>query len=104
MQGKSLLVVESPTKAKTIGRYLGNEYEVIATVGHLRDLPGNKMSVDIEHGFEPEYRVDPKKKDVVDDLIRTAALVDRVLLATDPDREGEAISWHVEWLLTHPQE
>ena len=99
MGNKSLLVVESPTKAKTIGKYLGNEYEVIATVGHLRDLPGNKMSVDIEHGFEPEYTIDPKKKDVVDNLIRTAARVDRVLLATDPDREGEAISWHVEWLL-----
>ncbi|MFA5828299.1 MAG: type I DNA topoisomerase [Candidatus Shapirobacteria bacterium] len=104
MGDKSLLVVESPTKAKTIGKYLGKDFEVIATVGHLRDLPGNKMSVDIKHGFEPDYKIDPKKKNVVEDLIRTAARVKRVLLATDPDREGEAISWHVEWLLTHPDE
>lgn len=99
MENKSLVVVESPTKAKTIGKYLGKDFEVIATVGHLRDLPGNKMSVDIKNGFEPDYKVDPKKKNVVEDLVRTAARVKKVLLATDPDREGEAISWHVKWLL-----
>ncbi|MDP4009479.1 MAG: type I DNA topoisomerase [Candidatus Shapirobacteria bacterium] len=96
---KNLLIVESPTKARTIGKYLGNDFEVIATVGHLRDLPGNKMAVDMKNDFEVEYVVDPKKKKVVDEIIRSARTAKKIFLATDPDREGEAISWHVKWLM-----
>lgn len=96
---KKLLIVESPTKAKTIGRYLGNDYKVVATVGHLRDLPKNKMSVDLEKDFEVDYKIDEKKKKVVDELIKLSKEAEIVLLASDPDREGEAISWHVKWIL-----
>ena len=96
---KTLLIVESPTKARTIGKYLGKDFKVIATVGHLRDLPKNKMAVDMEKDFEIEYQIDSKKKKVVDDLVKSSKEVDRILLASDPDREGEAISWHVKWIL-----
>lgn len=96
---KKLLVVESPTKARTIGKYLGKDYTVIATVGHLRDLPKNKMSVDMAKNFEVEYEIDSKKKNVVSELIKASKEVDSILLASDPDREGEAISWHVKWIL-----
>lgn len=99
IMSKNLLVVESPTKAKTIGKYLGDAYTVIATVGHLRDLPSNKMGVDFEKDFAVDYVVDPKKKKVVDELLTAAKKNENVLLATDPDREGEAISWHVQWLM-----
>lgn len=99
---KNLLIVESPTKARTIGKYLGSDYEVIATVGHLRDLPKSKMGVDLKHDFEIDYVVDPEKKKVVDSLVKASKKAKNIYLATDPDREGEAISWHVEWLLTHP--
>ncbi|HEX8923601.1 MAG TPA: type I DNA topoisomerase, partial [Patescibacteria group bacterium] len=98
---KQLLVVESPTKARTIGKYLGKDFDVIATVGHLRDLPSNKMGVDMKNGFEVDYVVDPEKKKVVAELIKSAKTADKILLATDPDREGEAISWHVKWLLNN---
>lgn len=96
---KKLLVVESPTKAKTIGKYLGNEYEVIATVGHLRDLPKNKMAVDVKNDFDVDYVVDSEKKKVVDQLLSASKKVDKILLASDPDREGEAIAWHVKTIL-----
>ncbi len=96
---KNLLVVESPTKARTIGKYLGADYEVIATVGHLRDLPKSKMGVEVENGFVVDYVVDREKKKVVDSLIKSAEKVKNIYLATDPDREGEAISWHVQWIL-----
>jgi len=99
---KNLLVVESPTKAKTIGKYLGSDYKVIATVGHLRDLPSNKMGVDFKNDFEAEYVIDPEKKKIVAELIKECAVADKTLLATDPDREGEAIAWHVKWILTNP--
>ena len=95
---KKLLVVESPTKARTISKFLP-DYEVIATVGHIRDLPGNKMAVDVKKDFEPEYVIDPKKKKVVGELIKLAKSAKQIILATDPDREGEAISWHVRWIL-----
>jgi len=100
---KTLLIVESPTKARTIGKYLGSSYTVIATVGHLRDLPKNKMAVDMAKNFEVEYQIDSKKKKVVDDLIKASKQVDKILLASDPDREGEAISWHVRWILENNQ-
>ncbi len=96
---KTLLIVESPTKARTIGRYLGKDYKVVATVGHIRDLPKNKMAVDMANNFEVEYQIDSKKKKVVDELVRASKEVDVILLASDPDREGEAISWHVKWIL-----
>ena len=96
---KNLLVVESPTKARTIGKYLGSDYEVIATVGHLRDLPKSKMGVDMKNDFEVDYVVDPLKKKVVDSLIKASKKASSIYLATDPDREGEAISWHVKWIL-----
>lgn len=99
---KKLLVVESPTKARTIGKYLGNEYDVIATVGHLRDLPSNKMAVNLDN-FDIDYVVDPKKKKVVEELIKSAKKAEFIYLASDPDREGEAISWHVKTLLENPK-
>jgi len=99
---KKLLVVESPTKARTIGKYLGNEYDVIATVGHLRDLPSNKMAVNLDN-FDIDYVVDSKKKKVVEELIKSAKKADLIYLASDPDREGEAISWHVKTLLENPK-
>ena len=95
MKTKKLLIVESPTKARTIGKYLGNQFEVVATVGHLRDLPKNKMAVDLVD-FTPEYVIDPEKKKVVDQLLSASKKADRILLASDPDREGEIIAWHVE--------
>src|SRR5215211_222137 len=91
----TLVVVESPAKAKTIGKYLGRGYRVRATIGHLRDLPEKKIGIDIENGFEPEYVTIPGKEKTLADL-KTAAKDSReILLATDPDREGEAIAWHV---------
>lgn len=95
---KKLLIVESPTKARTITKYLSKDYIVLPTVGHLRDLPSSKMGVDLTT-FEPDYVVDDKKKEVVGKLLKAAKGADLVILATDPDREGEAISWHVKWLI-----
>lgn len=98
-----LLIVESPTKAKTIGKYLGSEYEVVATVGHLRDLPSNKMGVDMKNDFAVDYVIDPEKKKVVLAILAGAKKASEILLATDPDREGEAISWHVKWILENQE-
>lgn len=100
---KSLLIVESPTKARTIGKYLGKDFKVMATVGHIRDLPKNKMAVDMKNNFEVEYEIDNKKKSLVAELIKASKEADSILLASDPDREGEAISWHVAWILTNPR-
>ena len=99
----TLLVVESPTKAKTIGKYLGKEYTVLPTVGHLRDLPKSKMGVDPENDFQVDYVVDPVKKKVLNDLLSAAKKSSLIMLATDPDREGEAISWHVSELIKDPK-
>lgn len=91
-----LLIVESPSKTKTITKYLGKGYSVVASVGHVRDLPkSNKDAVDIENDFTPRYVVSPKKKDVLKDIATKAKKADEILLATDPDREGEAIAWHI---------
>ena len=93
---KRLLIVESPTKARTIGHYLGKEYEVLASVGHIRDLPkSNKDAVDIEGGFIPRYVVPADKREIIEKIKRAASRADEVYLATDPDREGEAIAWHL---------
>lgn len=97
--GKQLVVVESPAKANTISRYLGQDYIVKASVGHIRDLPKSKLGVDIEKDFEPEYRILEARKEVVKDLQKAAKACDAVLLAADPDREGEAICWHLQAVL-----
>jgi DNA topoisomerase-1 len=93
--GASLVIVESPAKAKTIKKYLGRSYDVRASVGHVKDLPKSKMGVDIEKGFLPEYDVIKGKAKVLSEIKRAARSADRVFLATDPDREGEAIAWHI---------
>ena len=92
---KQLVIVESPAKARTIGKYLGKGYEVRASVGHIRDLPERELGVDVEHGFEPTYVTIRGKGRVIMDLRREAEKADRIVLATDPDREGEAIAYHV---------
>src|SRR5689334_23681021 len=91
----TLVVVESPAKAKTIGKYLGRGYRVRATIGHVRDLPEKKIGIDIENGFEPEYVTIPGKEKTLAELKNVAKESREILLATDPDREGEAIAWHV---------
>ena len=95
MAGKSLVIVESPAKAKTIGKYLGSEYRVRATVGHVRDLPEKGLGIDIEHGFAPKYVPVPGKEKTLAELRGAARVASHVYIATDPDREGEAIAWHV---------
>ncbi len=102
--GANLVIVESPSKAKTIGKYLGSDYVVKASMGHLRDLPKSTMGVDIEKGFQPEYVPMDSKTDVIADLRKAAQKAENVYLATDPDREGEAISWHLKELLNLPEE
>ncbi len=102
--GSNLVIVESPSKAKTIGKYLGPEYTVKASMGHLRDLPKSTMGVDIENGFVPEYVPMENKAEIISDLRKAAKKADAVYLATDPDREGEAISWHLKELLQLPEE
>ena len=94
-----LLIVESPAKAKTIKKYLGKDYEVVASMGHVRDLPENRLSVDIKDNFKPKYKVIKGKEELVKNLEKLAQKSDTVFLATDPDREGEAISWHLAFLL-----
>ena len=94
-----LIIVESPTKVKSIKKYLGGGYEVMASMGHVRDLPKSKLGVDTEHDFKPQYINMSDKKDLIKKLKEAAANSDGVLLATDPDREGEAISWHLAHLL-----
>ncbi|MEY3701387.1 MAG: hypothetical protein RI891_679 [Gemmatimonadota bacterium] len=94
--GKSLVIVESPAKAKTIGKYLGSGYAVKATVGHIRDLPVKNIGIDITHGFTPQYVTIPGKEKTVAELKSAAKTAKEVFIATDPDREGEAIAWHVE--------
>jgi len=93
-EGK-LVIVESPAKAKTVGRFLGKGYTVRASVGHVRDLLKSQLSVDVENNFEPKYRVPNEKKEVVKELKQLARKADEIFLATDPDREGESISWHL---------
>src|SRR5947199_9910673 len=91
----ALVIVESPTKAKTIGKYLGRGYTVKATVGHVRDLPQRKLGVDVDNGFTPEYVPIKEKAKTLAEIKKAANASERVLIATDPDREGEAIAWHV---------
>ncbi len=94
-----LVIVESPAKAKTIQKYLGTGYDVVASMGHIRDLPKSKLGIDIEHGFQPDYVEIKGKEELVDTLKKKGKKSDEIYLATDPDREGEAISWHLAYLL-----
>ncbi len=102
---KKLVVVESPAKAKTIEKFLGKKnYTVKASIGHIRDLPKSKLGIDVENDFEPQYITIRGKGDVVADLRKEAKKASAVYLATDPDREGEAISWHLANLLNIPED
>src|SRR3569832_2197056 len=92
---KNLVVVESPAKAKTLGKYLGRNYQVRASVGHILDLPKSKLGVDVDNDFQPDYSVIPGKSKVITELRKAAKDKDTVFLAPDPDREGEAIAWHI---------
>jgi len=104
MEGKNLVIVESPGKVKTIQKYLGNEYLVKASVGHIRDLEEHKLGVDVENGFTPEYIIPADKKKVVAELKKLSQKADAVWLASDEDREGEAISWHLTQTLDLPKD
>src|SRR6185295_11511578 len=90
-----LVIVESPAKAKTINKYLGRDFQVKASMGHVRDLPKKKLGVDVERGFEAEYEILPTRKKILDELRAAAKDADTIYLAADPDREGEAICWHL---------
>lgn len=97
---KSLILVESPTKAKTLTRLLGDKYKIEASMGHIRDLPKGALGVDIDHNFEPKYVIPKDKRKIVEGLISEAKDIDHIILATDPDREGEAISFHLKEILS----
>ena len=103
-KAKNLVIVESPAKAKTIGKYLGPDYQVKASMGHLRDLPKSTLGVDVDGDFTPNYKPIKGKEDIIKDLKTAAKGSQTVYLATDPDREGEAISWHLKYLLELPDE
>src|SRR6267142_2658330 len=93
---KSLVIVESPSKAKTINKYLGSGYKVVASVGHIKDLPKKGIGIDFDNNFEPTYEVIPGKEKVIKQLKAAAKDADTIWIATDPDREGEAIGWHIK--------
>ena len=93
---KQLIIVESPSKAKTIQKYLGGDATVLASKGHVCDLPQRTLGIDVEHGFKPQYIVTPDKEETIKRLSQAVGKYDKVYLATDPDREGEAISWHLK--------
>ena len=101
---KNLVIVESPAKAKTIEKYLGKDYKVVASMGHLRDLPKSRLGVDLENGFEPEYINVRDKSALINELKKDAKNANNIYLATDPDREGEAISWHLKEILELSEE
>ena len=92
---KSLVIVESPTKARTIARFLGKDFVVESSFGHVRDLPSSKLGVDVEHNFEPQYLIPLRARPNVKKLKKEAARAEKVILASDEDREGEAIAWHL---------
>src|SRR5499426_277292 len=95
MAAKNLVIVESPAKAKTLERYLGRDFQVKASVGHIVDLPKSKLGVDIKKNFTPDFHVIQSKKKVIEDLKKAAKGKENIYLASDPDREGEAIAWHI---------
>ncbi|HEX7416273.1 MAG TPA: toprim domain-containing protein, partial [Smithellaceae bacterium] len=91
----SLVVVESPTKVKTIKKFLGSDFNVVASMGHIKDLPKSVLGIDLENNFEPTYNVIEAKKKTIDELKKAAKNAENIYLAPDPDREGEAIAWHI---------
>ncbi len=91
----SLVVVESPTKVKTIKKFLGSGFDVVASMGHIKDLPKSTLGIDLENNFEPTYNVIEAKKKTIDELKKAAKNAENIYLAPDPDREGEAIAWHI---------
>lgn len=93
----NLVIVESPTKAKTLGKFLGKDYLIKASMGHVKDLPKSVLGVDIENNFEPSFQIIKKKEKIIDEIVESAKSVDSgfIFLATDPDREGEAIAFHI---------
>src|SRR5579862_4964733 len=93
---KSLVIVESPAKAKTINKYLGKQYIVMASLGHIKDLPKKDLAVDVENGFAPRYEIIEGKKKLINELKQAAKKVEEIYLAADPDREGEAICFHLQ--------
>jgi DNA topoisomerase-1 len=101
---KFLVIVESPAKSKTIGKFLGKNYKVVASVGHVRDLPKSKMGIDIENNYEPHYITIRGKGPVIKELKKEVKKAKKIFLATDPDREGEAISWHLAHILSVSEE
>src|SRR5688572_2232370 len=101
---RSLVIVESPTKQKTIAKFLGNGFTIVATLGHIRDLPSRTIGVDEKNGFEPQYVILPKAKKVIPSLKEAIKNADHIYLATDFDREGEAIAWHVAEALKVPKD
>src|SRR5687768_1007928 len=101
---KYLVVVESPTKVKALKKYLGKDYEVLASKGHVKDLPDRSLGVDVEKGFEPQYVTIPGKEKILKDITNAAVDAEAVFLAPDPDREGEAIAWHIAGVLNNPKE
>src|SRR5690606_4180874 len=100
---KSLVIVESPAKAKTIRKILGNDFQVEASIGHVRDLPKNKLGVNVRKNFKPQYEILREKEKIVKELKEAAQAADKVYLAPDPDREGEAIAWHLSEILELPE-
>ena len=102
--GKTLVIVESPAKSKTISKILGPNYIIQASMGHVRDLASKGLGFDIENNFKPTFEIIPEKKKVVTELNKLAKTVDKIYLASDPDREGEAIAWHVRECLKFPQD
>ncbi|MCE1273214.1 MAG: toprim domain-containing protein, partial [Chlorobiales bacterium] len=94
-RNRTLIVVESPSKAKTINKYLGDNYTVYASIGHIKDLPKKEIGIDFDNHYEPRYEIIAGKEKVVRQMKKLAGEADRVLIATDPDREGEAIAWHI---------
>ena len=97
---KNLVIVESPTKARTLTKFLGSQYQIEASMGHIRDLPKSELGIDVEKNFEPKYIIPRDKTKRVNELKKLAQSADNLWLATDPDREGEAIAWHIKELLT----
>ncbi|HDN84178.1 MAG TPA: hypothetical protein ENG47_00285 [Candidatus Aerophobetes bacterium] len=100
---KNLVIVESPAKAKTINKFLGSNYQVESCFGHVKDLPKNKLGVDIDNDFKPTYVVIPGKKKILNRLRKLSGEAEKIFLATDMDREGEAISWHLSQELDHKE-
>ena len=101
---KSLLVVESPAKARTIANYLGDDFVIKASVGHIKDLPPSQLGVDLEKQFTPQYQVIKGKSKIIKEIKEAAEKASTIYLATDPDREGEAIAWHIAEELKQPPE